>query len=158
MRRKDRQITDPAEIRAILARARVLHLGLFDGEYPYVVPMHYGFSLADGKLTLYTHGAKEGRKLDLIRRDGRVFVEIDTDEELLPGPAACAWGACYASVMGRGRASIVEDGAEKCRALELLMKTQTGADFAFTPQTAAAVTVLRIELEEVTAKARKKKP
>jgi len=157
MRRKDRQITDPAEIRAILARARVLHLGLFDGEYPYVVPMHYGFSLADGKLTLYTHGAKEGRKLDLIRRDGRVFVEIDTDEELVPGSAACAWGACYASVMGRGRASIVEDETEKCRALELLMKTQTGADFAFTPQAAAAVTVLRIELEEYTAKARKKK-
>ena len=157
MRRKDRQITDPAEIRAILARARVLHLGLFDGEYPYVVPMHYGFSLEDGKLTLYAHGAKEGRKLDLIRRDGRVFVEIDTDEELVPGSTACAWGACYASVMGRGRASIVEDETEKCRALELLMKTQTGADFAFTPQAAAAVTVLRIELEEYTAKARKKK-
>ena len=155
MRRKDRQITDPAEIRAILARARVLHLGLFDGEYPYVVPMHYGFSLEDGKLTLYTHGAKEGRKLDLIRRDGRVFVEIDTDEELVPGSAACAWGACYASVMGRGRASIVEDGEEKRRALALLMKTQSGGDYSFTPAMAAAVTVLRIDVEAYTAKARR---
>ena len=52
MRRKDREITDPEQIRAILGRARVLHLGLYDGEYPYVVPMHYGFTFEDGKLTL----------------------------------------------------------------------------------------------------------
>ncbi|MBR2582219.1 MAG: pyridoxamine 5'-phosphate oxidase family protein [Oscillospiraceae bacterium] len=156
MRRKDREITDAGEIREILARARVMHLGLYDGEYPYVVPMHYGFTFEDGKLTLYAHCAKEGRKLDLIRRDGRVFVEIDTDEALVPGAAACSWGACYASVMGRGRAAIVDDEDEKCRALALLMKTQTGKEFSFTPAMAAAVTVLRVDVESYTAKARRK--
>ena len=156
MRRKDREITDREEIRAILERARVLHLGLYDGEYPYVVPMHYGFTLEDGVLRFYVHCAKEGHKLDLVRRDGRVFVELDTDEALLPGAAACAWGACYASVMARGRASIVEDAEEKCRALALLMKTQTGREFSFTPAEAAAVTVLRIDAREYTAKARRR--
>lgn len=156
MRRKDREITDAGEIREILARARVMHLGLYDGEYPYVVPMHCGFTFEDGKLTLYAHCAKEGRKLDLIRRDGRVFVEIDTDEALVPGAAACSWGACYASVMGRGRAAIVDDEDEKCRALALLMKTQTGKEFSFTPAMAAAVTVLRVDVESYTAKARRK--
>ena len=155
MRRKDREITDTEEIRAILERARVLHLGLRDGDYPYVVPMHYGFTLADGKLTLYTHCAREGHKLDLLRRDARVFVEIDTDETLVPGPTACAWGARYASVMGRGRAVIVGDEDEKCRALALLMKTQSGGDYSFTPAMAAAVTVLRIDVEAYTAKARR---
>ena len=156
MRRKDREITDAGEIREILARARVMHLGLYDGEYPYVVPMHCGFTFEDGKLRLYAHCAKEGRKLDLIRRDGRVFVEIDTDEALVPGAAACSWGACYASVMGRGRAAIVDDEDEKCRALALLMKTQTGKEFSFTPAMAAAVTVLRVDVESYTAKARRK--
>ena len=155
MRRKDREITDIEEIRAILERARVLHLGLYDGEFPYVVPMHYGFTFEDGKLTLYVHCAKEGRKLELLRRDGRVFVEIDTDEALVPGQTACSWGARYASVMARGRASIVEDGEEKRRALALLMKTQSGGDFSFTPEMAAAVTVLRIDVETYTAKARR---
>ena len=155
MRRKDREITDIEEIRAILERARVLHLGLYDGEYPYVVPMHYGFTFEDGKLTLYTHCAKEGRKLELLRRDGRVFVEIDTDEALVPGPTACSWGARYASVMARGRASIVEDGEEKRRALALLMKTQSGGEYSFTPAMAAAVTVLRIDAEDCSAKARR---
>lgn len=155
MRRKDREITEIEEIRAILERARVLHLGLRDGDYPYVVPMHYGFTLADGKLTLYTHCAREGHKLDLLRRDARVFVEIDTDETLVPGPTACVWGARYASVMGRGRAAIVGDEDEKCRALALLMKTQSGGDYSFTPAMAAAVTVLRIDVEAYTAKARR---
>ena len=156
MRRKDREITDPEQIRAILGRARVLHLGLYDGEYPYVVPLHYGFTFEGGALTLYAHCAKEGRKLDLIGRGARVFVEIDTDEALLPADTACAWGACYASVMARGRAAVVEDEAEKCRALALLMKTQTGREYAFTPAAAAAVAVIRIDAEDFSAKARRK--
>lgn len=156
MRRADREVTDPVEIRDILARARVLHLGLNDDGRPYVVPMHYGFVFEGEKLTLYTHCAREGHKLDLLRRDSRAFVEIDTDEALVPGAVACGWGACYASVMGSGTVTIVEDTDEKCRALALLMKTQTGDDYAFTPQMAAAVTVLRIDVEAYTAKARKK--
>ena len=155
MRRRDREITDAGEIRAILERARVLHLGLNAEEEPYVVPMHYGFTFEDGKLTFYTHCAKEGRKLELLRRDGRVFVEIDTDEALVPAERPCAWGAAYACVMARGRASIVEDEAEKRRALSLLMKTQTGLDLSFRPQEAAAVTVLRIDAETYSAKARR---
>jgi nitroimidazol reductase NimA-like FMN-containing flavoprotein (pyridoxamine 5'-phosphate oxidase superfamily) len=155
MRRKDREVTDRGEIREILSRARVLRLGLYDGEYPYVVPMHYGFLFEDGELRFYTHCAREGRKLELLRRDGRVFVELDTDEALIPGEKPCAWGARYASVMGRGRASIVEDEEEKRRALALLMKTQTGRELSFTPQMAAAVTVLRIDVETYTAKARR---
>ena len=155
MRRTDREITDLNEIRAILESARVLHLGLNAEEEPYVVPMHYGFLLEDGKLRFYTHCSKEGRKLALLRRDARVFVEIDTDEALLPGKVPCAWGAAYACVMARGRAAVVEDAEEKRRALALLMKMQAGEDFDITPAMAGAVTVLRIDVEEYSAKARR---
>ena len=155
MRRKDREITDMNEIRAILERARVLHLGLNAEEEPYVVPMHYGFTLEGGKLRFYTHCAKEGRKLELLRRDDRVFVEIDTDEALIPGKKPCAWGAAYACVMARGRAAVVEDEEEKAAALRLLMKTQTGEDYEITPAMAAAVCVLRIDAEAFSAKSRK---
>ena len=156
MRRKDREITDAAEIRAILESARVMHLGLNAGDAPYVVPLHYGFRFDGGALTLYFHCAKEGRKLELLRRDPRVFVEIDADECLLPAAAACGWGAAYACVMCRARAAIVEDAAEKVEALALLMKTQTGREFAFDEKTAAAVTVVRLDAEELSAKARRR--
>ena len=62
MRRKDREITDREQILEILKNAKILRLGLFDDVYPYVVPLHYGFTFRDGKLAFYAHGAQEGLK------------------------------------------------------------------------------------------------
>lgn len=42
MTRRERQVTDPEKILDILAKSKVAHLGLCDGEQPYVVPMNYG--------------------------------------------------------------------------------------------------------------------
>ena len=90
MRRKDREITDPARIGQILAGARYLHLGMHDGPFPYVVPLHYGYVLQDGRLTFYLHCAGEGHKLDCLRRDPNVFVEVDRGELLVPADIPCA--------------------------------------------------------------------
>ena len=53
MRRKDREITDIDKIEAIIASARYMHLGMFDDEFPYIVPLHYGYQMEKGKLTFY---------------------------------------------------------------------------------------------------------
>ena len=157
MRRKDREVTDQEEIRGILERAKILHMGLFDEEYPYVVPLHYGYEFEEGRLTLYMHSAKEGHKLDLIRMDPRVCVEIDCDEELVfGGDLACKYGSVFASVIGRGTAEIVENEEEKIKGLKLLMKHQTGRDFAFDGAMTAGVEVLRVSISEYSAKARRK--
>lgn len=50
-----------------------MHLGMFDENYPYVVPLHYGYEMKDGKLTFYVHGAKEGHKLDCLRKNDHVL-------------------------------------------------------------------------------------
>ena len=49
MRRKDREILDLDKIESIIAGARYMHLGMFDENYPYVVPLHYGYEMKDGK-------------------------------------------------------------------------------------------------------------
>ena len=157
MRRTDREITDPDEIGGILERAQVVHLGMVDDGRPYVVPLHYGCEWEDGHLTLWCHGAREGRKLDVIRANPAVFVEIDCDAELVGGgDVACRYGSYYASVMGDGTARVVEDVEEKVHGLQCLMQTQTGRVFEISQQMAAAVAVLRIDVAHVTAKARKK--
>ncbi len=156
MRRSDRNITELQQIEDILAGARILHLGMHDGEYPYVVPMHYGYRLADGRLTLYVHCAREGHKLDCLRADDRVFAEIDCGEQLVPGETACQYGAVYRCIMARGRGVILTESQEKCEGLRLLMKTQTGGDYAFDARMADAVAVIRIDVESYTAKARMK--
>ncbi len=157
MRRKDREVTRIEEILNIVEKAKILHLGLSDGQYPYVVPLHYGYEYADEKLVFFCHGAREGHKLDLIRKDPHACVELECEVELLPaGEDACHYGAAYASVIGRGTAEILSDEQEKIHGLTLLMKNQTGREFVFTEQMAAAVDVIRITVPEYTAKARKK--
>lgn len=50
MRRKDREVTDLREILRIINKAKILHLGLFDGDHPYVVPLHFGYEYATATL------------------------------------------------------------------------------------------------------------
>ncbi len=154
--RREREVTDMEEILSILDKAKVLHLGLVDGDEPYVVPMNYGYIMEDRKLTVYLHGAKVGRKLDLMRVNPKVFFEMDCDIVPFEGKTACNYGITYASVMGRGKAVIIddEDIEEKIKGLAVLMKTQTGRDFDITDKMAGIVSVIRIDVSDYTAKKR----
>ena len=152
--RRERQVTDPEEIRGILERGRIVHVGINDGEWPYVVPMNYGHTFEDGVLTLYLHCAKTGHKLDLLRADPRVFFEIDTDLVPFEGITACHYGLGYSSIMGRGTATLIETPEEKKTAMSILMKTQTGKDFTFDDRMVSVVTVIRIDVSVYTAKKR----
>ena len=154
MTKRERQITDPEQIRHILDTGRVLHLGLSVNDEPYVVPMNYGYTMEDGKLVMYLHSAVRGKKLDMIRANSKVFFEIDCDQMPFEGRVPCQYGMVYSSVMGRGTAFIVEDVEEKKQAMALLMKTQTGKDFTFEDRLVSIVAVIRIDVAEYTAKHR----
>ena len=155
MRRKDREVTDIQEILHIVDEAKILHLGLMDEGYPYIVPMHYGYEFADGTFVFYLHSAKEGHKLDLIQKDAHVCVELETNVELVSGgEVPCMYGAAFASVIGKGTAEFVEEEQEKIKALELLMKNQTGRAFEITGKIAESVAVIRVVVREFTAKRR----
>ena len=154
MTKRELQITDQNQIARILDAGKVLHLGLAVDNEPYVVPMNYGYTLQDGKLTFYLHSALRGKKLDMIRANPRVFFEVDCDRTPFEGKVACQYGLSYSSVMGRGTATLVEDVEEKKQAMALLMKTQTGKDFAFEDRLVSIVAVIRIDAAEYTAKHR----
>lgn len=155
MTRREREITDRAEILDILDRCSILHLGLVDGDEPYVVPMNYGYTMdEDGHLTFYLHGATQGRKLDLMRKNPRVFLEMECDVAPFEGDVACRYGTAYKSLMARGKAVILEDPQEKMTGLSLFMKTQTGRDFEFNERLVKVVSVIRIDVDEYTAKRR----
>ena len=154
MTRRERQVTDPQEILSILDKCKVLHLGLVDGDEAYVVPMNYGYEMQDGTLVLYLHGARQGRKIDLMRKNPKVFFEMDCDITPFEGDIACRYGITYASIMGRGKAEILEDVEEKKHAMSVLMKTQTGKDFEFEDKMVAFVSVIKITASDYTAKRR----
>ena len=152
--KRERQVTDKAQILHILDTAKVLNLGLSVNDEPYVVPMNYGYIMEDGKLTLYLHSAVKGKKLDMIQANPRVFFSMDCDRMPFEGRVACQYGLVYSSIMGSGTATLVDDVEEKKRAMSILMKTQTGGDFTFEDRLVTIVTVIRIDVAEYTAKHR----
>ena len=154
MTKRELQITDLQQIRAILDTAKVLRLGLAVNNEPYVVPMNYGYTMEEGRLTLYLHSAVRGKKLDMLRANPRVFFELDCDLKPFDGVKPCQYGLSYSSIMGRGKAVLVEDAEEKMKAMTVLMKTQTGRDFSFNEELVSIVAVVRIDVAEYTAKHR----
>ncbi len=152
--KREREITDLQEIVRILDAANVLHLGLVDGDEPYVIPMNYGYTMEDGNLTIYLHSATKGRKLDLIQKNPKVFFSLECDVMPFEGVLPCQYGTVYSSVMGRGVAEIVENVELKKQAMTVLMKSQTGKDFTFTDKLVSIVSVIRIRVSDYTAKHR----
>lgn len=152
MTRRERELTDPVEIRRILDTSKVLHLGLSDDGMPYIVPMNYGYTMVDGKLTIYLHCANKGYKLDVIAKNPVCCFEMECGVQPFEGKIACQYGMAYYSLMGRGKVQVVTDVEEKINAMSLLMKTQTGKDFEFNERLVSIVTVLRLDISEYTAK------
>ncbi len=155
MRRKDREITDLEDILSIIRKCDVCRLALFDEEYPYIVPLNFGFSYEEGRLKLYFHGAREGKKLTLIARNPKAAFEMDCSHQLVTGEKACDYSMDYESVCGNGTIAVLEpDRAEY--ALRLLMKQYTDLPLLeFDPRHLKAVAVWELSVEQITGKRRR---
>ena len=154
MTKREYKITDEQQIRGILDTARILRLGLAVDNEPYVVPLNYGYTMDDGKLTFYLHSAVKGKKLDMLRANPNVYFELDCGLQPFEGKVACQYGLAYSAISGRGRAVLVEDVEAKQEAMSILMKTQTGREFQFNERLVSIVAVIRLDVTGYTAKHR----
>ncbi len=118
MRRKNREITEKAEILALLERCDTIRIAFRGGTYPYAVPVSFGMDSAGGKTVLYFHCAREGMKADLIKTRPRVCVEAD----IFHGIEKTEHGitARYESVIGFGECSFVDDPGEILHGMDVL--------------------------------------
>lgn len=151
MRRKDRQVTDMAEIRRVLDECHVCRVGFYDGAEVYVVPLNFGYVEREGKLTLYFHSAREGRKTELFRAGGSVGFELDCGHELVRNQRACEYTELFKSVIGTGRPREVAE-AEKLDALRTIMAHYGAEAPEFDPAMVARVACFAIEAEAYTCK------
>lgn len=151
MRRKEREITDPALMHGILRRATVCRVGMVDGDEPYVVPMNCGW---DGE-RFYLHGAASGRKLDILRVHPRVCIEVEEGVRNVTGATGQDCTAHYATVIGVGTASFITDPAAKSSALNVILRQcHPGVpDEQFTPDALSHVVAIAVTFDWMTAKA-----
>lgn len=184
MRRKDREVLGDENIAKIIEQCTTCHVAMVDdtnANMPYVIPLSFGYSLNNGVLELYFHCAHVGKKLDCIRKNPNIAFSMCVENRIeIHEDVYCKSGRFYASVVGQGKAEIVEDVTEKCHGLSLLMERQAvnasqhpdsaqcsqstssarsmqsviPHKFEFTPEQAATVTVLKITSTNFTGKAK----
>ena len=148
-------MVEPDEIRDIIEACKVCRLGFCEEGEVYIVPVNFGYDMKGKELTLYIHCAGEGRKIDLIRKNAKVGIEMDCHHELAEGDLACQYSYYYASLIGNGHAKIVEETYKKKEALGKIMEHQTGKIFdesEMNPKLVESVTVLKIDLNTYTCK------
>ena len=95
MRRNDREVTEETEIRKVLDECKIVHLGFQDGGRVFVVPVNYGYSYEEGKLTVYFHGADAGLKRELAESNPVIGFEIDNGGAMGRAEKACDYTEYY---------------------------------------------------------------
>ncbi len=147
LRRKDKEIIDSEEIEAVIRKATVCRLALVDRDESYIVPVNFGYE----RNAIYFHSALEGRKVELIKKNNKVCFEIDTDVAIEETDKSnCS--VKYRSVIGRGRACILESNEEKLHGLKAIMRQCTGGEYSFSEERLDSVLVVEIKIENVTGK------
>ena len=152
MRRKDREVSNIEDIIEIMKKCDVCQLALYDKEYPYIIPLNFGFSYDGTNMELFFHGAAAGKKLELIRENSKAAFEMDCSHKLIDGSEACEYTMEYESVCGNGSIEILA-GEDKLTALIHLMEQYApGENFHFNEKHVNAVTVYKLKVNSITGK------
>ena len=152
MRKAEREIKDPVELEDVFRRAEVCRLAMVDDGEPYIVPLNFGYR--DG--CLFFHCAREGRKLDILRKNPKVCFELEADVRLVKGEKACHWSTSYESVIGWGTATISLEEKEVKEGLEVLMSHYTEGPFEFDPRSLSLTASIKVKVERMTGKRSKR--
>lgn len=147
LRKTQKQINQEAQ--AILERGNILCLAMCQEGQPYVVPMNYG--CLDGKL--YMHTGPKGLKMEILADNPQVSFTVMESVELMSAPNPCKWDVRYRSVVGLGRAALVEDLAEKAAGLEAIARRcGYDGDMNFPPEKVRGLAVICIEIDHLSGK------
>lgn len=149
MRKHKQEITDRAVIESLLNKALFCRLGLCQDGMPYVVPVCFGYE----DNCIYIHSAGEGKKIEMIKRNNNACFEVEAEAEIIPGEDACKWSAHYLSVIGFGKAYVVDDYEGKIKGLNAIMKHYSGLpEHTYNEKATNLATIIRIEIERMTGK------
>lgn len=132
----------------ILDHTDVICLAMNNGDFPYIIPVNFGYELtSNNQLIFYIHGAKVGTKVELIRQNPLVSFELDTKHQLITAEKACKYSFNYASVIGNGYVTFIEEPSAKIEALQIRMnKFAFNKAFFFTESDVKPIIVIKIEV------------
>jgi uncharacterized protein len=149
MRRSDKEIKDSQTLQKVLKESEICRIALVNGNEPYLVPMNFAYK----NNTLYLHSATEGRKIDILKENNSICFQMDIKTEILASDNPCNWGMKYLSVIGHGKAQLIDDAIEKRNALDIIMgKYAPNTSFEYSEEKVKKVAVIKVEIDGITGK------
>ena len=153
MRRRDREVTDFKTILGIIDECNIIRIGLADGDFPYVVPLNFAYTVSGKQIEFYIHGAIAGRKYELMNRNKKCSFEMD-----IPLGMDCMVEKKdvtmrYKSVMGTADISFLE-GEEKQNAIDniIMNRYKETRNFDYNRKMVAVTAVAKLTVIDLTAK------
>jgi nitroimidazol reductase NimA-like FMN-containing flavoprotein (pyridoxamine 5'-phosphate oxidase superfamily) len=148
MRRTEKEIENPNVINKILSESIICRIGLFDKEYPYVVPVNFGYK----NNSLYIHCAPNGKKIDLIKKNNKACFEIEETYKIVEDEISCNWTTKYRSVIGYGDIEIVSDFEEKKKGLDVIMIQHGKTENNYSDKLVNRMIILKLNIKSATGK------
>lgn len=153
MRRKELAVSQPEVLDQIIRSCDCIHLALSDGDYPYIVPMNFGYQRENGQAVFYLHSAGEGHKVSLFRKEKRCGFALSAHRQLKTGSTACAYSMAYESIAGNGDITELTDPAEKRSALQVIMSSYSNrTDWTFLEASVQKTCVFRLAVREMSGR------
>jgi nitroimidazol reductase NimA-like FMN-containing flavoprotein (pyridoxamine 5'-phosphate oxidase superfamily) len=149
VRKVNQEITDKGIIEEILSNAQICRIAMLDNDRPYLLPFNYGYR----DNCIFVHSAKEGKKIELLRKNNLVCFEIEQMVQIIKHEKACKWSTLYRSVVGYGYVEIIADFERKIQGLQIIM-AQHGAPETndFDRRHVDAVVILKLTIDTITGK------
>jgi nitroimidazol reductase NimA-like FMN-containing flavoprotein (pyridoxamine 5'-phosphate oxidase superfamily) len=149
VRRKDREIRNPEELRQVLKSTKYVTVALCMDNEPYLVSLSHGYD--EAKNCLYFHCAPEGKKLVYQKANNKVWGQAVLDYGVTD---ECDYA--YTSVHFSGKIHLIDDLKEKQRAIEVLVgQVSLNPEVKLAkikPEKLEKTTMARIDIDYMTGK------
>lgn len=155
VRRKEREITDSAEMRQVLKATKYVTIALCMDNKPYLVALSHGYDEANNRL--YFHCAPEGKKLVYAQANnhvwGQAVLDFGVTEE-------CDYA--YTCVHFSGIIGLVSNSQEKWHGMEVLVRqvapNPEAKLTAINPEKVQKTTLGKIDINFLSGKKHQPKP
>ena len=158
VRESDRAVYDREPVYRILDEGFLCHVGFAVDGQPFVIPTSYGRKEA----SLYIHGSAASRMLRQMKEGVAVCITVTLLDGLVLARSVFNHSMNYRSVVILGTATLVDDPEEKLAALRILSEHILPGRWDDSRQPnereLKATSVLRVPIEEFSAKVRQGPP
>ena len=143
-------ISDRAEIDAVIRACKTCYVAMSDENQPYVLPMNFAL---EGN-TVILHSAQSGRMWETLKKNPRVCINWTLGEELAwqDESVGCSYRVKSKSVNVEGSVEFIEDYDEKYRLMQITMAQYSDREFKFSRPAILNVGIIRVKIEKISAR------